>query len=59
MNLRYIFNPFTGNLEQVIVPLTKQEIVSSILIVKDEETGELDIMFDEDTILYADDDYTL
>lgn len=54
---KYIFNPFSGNFEQVIIPLTRQEVVSSILLATDPDTQQLDIMFDEDSILYVDDDY--
>ena len=57
MKYRYTLNPFSGNFEQVAVPPSTQETISSILVSKDEETGQVRILFDEDSILHVDDDY--
>ena len=60
-NLKLIFNPITGNFDYVIVPHTKQEILRSILLYKDEAVSEtypqLGLLFDEDSILYSDDNF--
>jgi hypothetical protein len=58
--MKYVFNPFTGNFDQVIEPLTRQEVIKSIAIEIDDSViplGTADILFDEDSILYQDDDY--
>lgn len=57
MAFKYIFNPFSGNFEQVIQPVTKQQVISSILISEDPDSGNLEVLFDENSILYTDDDY--
>ena len=54
---RLVFNPFTGNFEHVIEPDSKGSIIGSILIHKDEVTGQLEIIFDENSILYVDDEF--
>lgn len=58
------FNPFTANFEYVAETekvLTRGEVITSILIDRTEdpsrEYANLDIAFDEDSILYADDDF--
>lgn len=61
------FNPFTANFEYVAETistekvLTRGQVITSILIDRTEdpsrEYANLDIAFDEDSILYADDDF--
>jgi hypothetical protein len=63
------FNPFTANFEYVSETisnekvLTRGEVITSILIDRTEdpsrEYANLDIAFDEDSILYSDDDFEL
>jgi len=55
----YIFNPFNGNFEQAIKPVSTQQVLDSVLLTTDQDTGEVGIIFDEDSILYADDEYNL
>jgi len=60
--LRLVFNPITGNFDYVLEPLSKQEIIGSILLFKNEDVSStypvLGILFDETSILYSDDNYT-
>jgi hypothetical protein len=61
------FNPFTANFEYVSETissekvLTRGQVITSILIDRTEdpsrEYANLDIAFDEDSILYSDDDF--
>lgn len=54
---RLVFNPFTGNFEHVIEPDSKGAIIGSILVGVDETTGQTEILFDEDSVLYVDDEF--
>jgi acid phosphatase class B len=58
--LKLVFNPFTGELDYVSKTLTRQQVISSILLDKDEQSlpgqAQIQILFDEDTILYNDDE---
>lgn len=54
---KVIFNPFTGNFEHVIEPESTGNIIGSILLNTDETTGQVEILFDEDSILYIDDEF--
>lgn len=54
---KLVFNPFTGNFEHVIEPASKGSIIGSILLVKNEETGQIEVIFDENSILYVDDEF--
>lgn len=54
---RLVFNPFTGNFEHVVEPDSKGAIIGSILVGVDETTGQTEIVFDENSILYADDEF--
>jgi hypothetical protein len=54
---RMIFNPFTGNFEQVIEPASTGAIIGSILVATDEITGQTEILLDEDSVLYVDDEF--
>lgn len=59
--MKFRFNPFTAQFEYVIPSLTRGQVVTSILVthVVDPTTGEMTvgIIFDEDSILYADDEF--
>lgn len=61
-NLKVIFNPLTGYIEYIPIPPSKQEVIGSILLFKDEEVSEtyptMRILFDENSILYSDDNFT-
>jgi hypothetical protein len=61
-NLRLIFNPITGDLEYVTVSPTKQEVIGSILLNRDEVVSatypHMSLLFDDNSILYSDDNFT-
>lgn len=61
-NLKLVFNPITGYLEYVIVPPTKQEVIGSILLNRDESVSttypHMSMLFDDNSILYSDDNFT-
>jgi hypothetical protein len=61
--MAFKFNPLTGKLDLVRAPLTKGEIIQSILLDKDEnaapENAYIEILFDEDSILFNDDNEDL
>lgn len=59
MSYVFIFNPFNGNFEQVIKPITKQQVVDSLIVATDDESGEVSVMVDEDSVLFVDDDFIL
>ena len=61
---KIVFNPFTGKFDYVgsttvVSTLTIQSVLSSILLDKDEQalpgTAQIQILFDEDTLLFSDD----
>lgn len=57
--MKLIFNPFTGNFEYITVAPSKGELVKSLLLEKFEDgiNSSLTLLFDEDSILYEDDEF--
>lgn len=60
--LKLIFNPITGEFNYIVEQPTKQEIIGSILLSRNEEFSsvhpEMGLVFDENSILYSDDNFT-
>lgn len=54
---KLVFNPFIGNFEYIIEPDSKGEIIKGILVEQNESTGQVAIIFDENSILYEDDEF--
>lgn len=54
----YKFNPLTGKLDYYETSITKKELVSTILVESNEtlELPKAEILFDDDSILYNDDE---
>jgi hypothetical protein len=59
--LKLVFNPLTGNFDYVSKQLTKKEILGSVLLFRYEDVSEthpsIGILFDENSILYSDDNF--
>jgi hypothetical protein len=61
MKDKIVFNPFTGNFDFVGKGLSKSDIIKSILVESNQSIPlpVAAILFDEDSILYNDDDEEL
>lgn len=62
MNYKLVFNPISGNFEYVGISLTRSEVIGSILVESipnnfSVSNTTLEILFDEMSVLFSDDDY--